>query len=121
MSNKNKKQKNILGHKQSDYAGTNTDKYGDPKPSKYQDNPIQNDEAQNMGAPADQRSGCCVGDITQITRSLQYTLASFLANLHALYLVKNKGDGCTRNTGAFRDFLAGDSTFSHHWPGQLPH
>jgi hypothetical protein len=48
MSNKNKKEKNILGHKQSDYAGTNTDKYGDPKPAKYQNNPIQNDEAQNI-------------------------------------------------------------------------
>jgi hypothetical protein len=48
MSNKNKKEKNILGHKQSDYAGTNTDKYGDPKPAAQQNNPIQNDEAQNI-------------------------------------------------------------------------
>ena len=48
MSNKNKKEKNILGHKQSDYAGTNTDKYGDPKPASQQNNPIQNDEAQNI-------------------------------------------------------------------------
>jgi hypothetical protein len=49
MSNKdNKKEKNITGDKQSDYAGTNTDKYGDPKPAEEQDNPIQNDEAQNI-------------------------------------------------------------------------
>jgi hypothetical protein len=48
MSNKNKKEKNILGHKQSDFAGTNTDKYGDPKPANQQNNPIQNDEAQNI-------------------------------------------------------------------------
>lgn len=48
MSNKNKKQENVLGHKQSDYAGTNTDKYGDPKPAAQQNNPIQNDEAQNI-------------------------------------------------------------------------
>ena len=48
MSNKNKKQENILGHKQSDYAGTNTEKYGDPKPAEQQNNPIQNDEAQNI-------------------------------------------------------------------------
>lgn len=49
MSNKsNKKEKNILGHKQSDYAGTNPDRYGDPKPAEKQDNPIQNDEAQNI-------------------------------------------------------------------------
>jgi hypothetical protein len=48
MSNKNKKQENILGHKQSDYAGTNTDKYGDPKPAEQQNNPIQNDDAQNI-------------------------------------------------------------------------
>lgn len=44
----NKKEKDILGNKQSDYAGTNTDKYGDPKPAEEQDNPIQNDEAQNI-------------------------------------------------------------------------
>ena len=49
MSDKNnKKEKDILGNKQSDYAGTNTDKYGDPKPAEEQDNPIQNDEAQNI-------------------------------------------------------------------------
>jgi hypothetical protein len=49
MSNKNnKKAKNILGHKQSDYAGTNTERYGDPKPAEKQDNPILNDEAQNI-------------------------------------------------------------------------
>ena len=48
MSNKNKKAKNILGHRQSDFAGTNTNKYGDPKPAEQQNNPIQNDEAQNI-------------------------------------------------------------------------
>jgi hypothetical protein len=48
MSTKNKDQKNISGHKQSDYAGTNTDKYGDPKPAGEHDNPIQDQEAQNV-------------------------------------------------------------------------
>jgi hypothetical protein len=48
MSAKNKKQKNLLGHKQSDYAGTNTERYGDPKPADKQDNPIQDQEAQNV-------------------------------------------------------------------------
>jgi len=49
MDNKdNRKQKNILGHRQSDYAGTNTEKYGDPRPEEEQDNPIQDQEAQNV-------------------------------------------------------------------------
>jgi hypothetical protein len=50
MANKEvkRKHKNILGHKQSDYAGTNTEKYGDPKPASEQDNPIQEQEAQNV-------------------------------------------------------------------------
>ncbi|WP_207514381.1 hypothetical protein [Longitalea luteola] len=40
--------KNITGDKQSDFAGTNTDRYGDPKPAEEQDNPIQDQEAQNV-------------------------------------------------------------------------
>jgi hypothetical protein len=49
MANKvNRKHKNILGHKQSDFAGTNPDKYGDPRPAEEQDNPIQDQEAQNV-------------------------------------------------------------------------
>jgi len=44
----NKNDKNIAGNKQSDYAGTNTDKYGHPESAEEQDNPIQNDEAQNI-------------------------------------------------------------------------
>lgn len=44
----NRKAKNMLGHKQSSFAGTNTDKYGDPKPASKQDNPIQEQEAQNV-------------------------------------------------------------------------
>jgi hypothetical protein len=43
-----RKQKNILGHNQSDYAGTNTDRYGDPRSADQQDNPIQDQEAQNV-------------------------------------------------------------------------
>lgn len=52
MNTKNKKEdqskKNITGDKQSDFAGTNPDKYGDPKPAEEQDNPIQDQEAQNV-------------------------------------------------------------------------
>jgi hypothetical protein len=44
----NRKQKNVLGHEQSSYAGTNPDKYGDPRPAEEQDNPIQDQEAQNV-------------------------------------------------------------------------
>jgi hypothetical protein len=40
--------KTITGDEQSSFAGTNPDKYGDPKPAEEQDNPIQNDEAQNI-------------------------------------------------------------------------
>lgn len=43
-----KNAKNIMGDKQADYAGTNPDKYGDPKPAEEQDNPIQDQEAQNV-------------------------------------------------------------------------
>jgi hypothetical protein len=36
------------GHKQSDFAGTNPDRYGSPKPAEAQDNPIADQEAQNV-------------------------------------------------------------------------
>ena len=47
-TNDKKNARNALGHKQSDYAGTNTERYGDPKPAEEQDNPIQDQEAQNV-------------------------------------------------------------------------
>ena len=40
--------KNAAGHKQSDFAGTNPDNYGQPKPENEQDNPINDAEAQNV-------------------------------------------------------------------------
>lgn len=36
------------GHNQSDFAGTNTDRYGAPKPADEQDNPVNPQEAQNV-------------------------------------------------------------------------
>lgn len=41
-------QKDALGNRQSDYAGTNPDKYGDPKRANDQDHPVQDEEAQNV-------------------------------------------------------------------------
>lgn len=38
----------VSGNKQSDFAGTNPDRYGDPKPEYMQDNPIADEEAQNV-------------------------------------------------------------------------
>lgn len=49
MDKKNEKDLNALGHKQSDYAGTNTERYGPPAPESEQDNPITTgNEAQNI-------------------------------------------------------------------------
>ncbi|WP_205510207.1 hypothetical protein [Longitalea arenae] len=45
---KEQNKKNITGDKQADFAGTNPDRYGDPKPAEEQDNPIQDQEAQNV-------------------------------------------------------------------------
>jgi hypothetical protein len=39
---------NAAGHKQSDFAGTNPDRYGDPKPVAAKDMPIADEEAQNV-------------------------------------------------------------------------
>jgi len=41
-------QKGATGNRQSDFAGTNPDKYGDPKKAEAQDNPIEDQEAQNV-------------------------------------------------------------------------
>jgi hypothetical protein len=45
------------GNKQSDYAGTNPNKYGTPKPENEQDNPIDAGEAQNVTDGAERLSG----------------------------------------------------------------
>lgn len=42
------KNKNITGDRQSDFAGTNPDRYHEPAPAERQDNPIQDQEAQNV-------------------------------------------------------------------------
>ena len=42
---KNERDQNSLGHKQSDFAGTNPDKYGQPEPG---NDPANADEAQNL-------------------------------------------------------------------------
>jgi hypothetical protein len=38
----------LSNNKQSSFAGTNPDVYGDPQPANAQDNPIQDQEAQNV-------------------------------------------------------------------------
>lgn len=50
-------EKDALGNKQSDFAGTNPDKYGDPKQADEQDNPMQDQEAQNVADSNDRLSG----------------------------------------------------------------
>ena len=50
-------QKGATGNRQSDYAGTNTDRYRDPQPENKQDNPIQDEEAQNVTDGNDRLSG----------------------------------------------------------------
>ena len=42
------KEKNITGDEQAAYAGTNTNKYRQPEPAEKQDNPIIDEEAQNV-------------------------------------------------------------------------
>jgi hypothetical protein len=42
------KSKNIAGHDQAAFAGTNPDSYRQPKPAEDQDNPIIDEEAQNV-------------------------------------------------------------------------
>lgn len=46
--NQNKDKNPATGNKQSDFAGTNPDRYGAPKPENEQDNPIEDSEAQNV-------------------------------------------------------------------------
>lgn len=43
-----KKNENIAGNEQSNFAGTNPDRHGNPKPADQQDNPIEDQEAQNV-------------------------------------------------------------------------
>jgi hypothetical protein len=53
-----RKEKNsATGNKQSDYAGTNPDRYGDPKPENEQDNPVNDNEAQNVTDSPERLSG----------------------------------------------------------------
>ncbi len=47
MSTKNDKS-DVTGHNQSDFAGTNPDRYRAPKPLDEQDNPVNPQEAQNV-------------------------------------------------------------------------
>lgn len=47
MATENNKDQ-ITGREQSDFAGTNTNRYGNPKPLEEQDNPINPQEAQNV-------------------------------------------------------------------------
>jgi hypothetical protein len=42
------KEKNITGDEQAAYAGTNTNKYRQPAEADRQDNPMQDEEAQNV-------------------------------------------------------------------------
>ena len=56
MSTENDKNE-TTGHQQSDFAGTNTDRYGAPKPLDEQDNPVNPQEAQNVTDGGDRLSG----------------------------------------------------------------
>jgi len=47
----------VTGHNQSDFAGTNTDRYGAPKPANEQDNPVNAQEAQNVTDGGERLSG----------------------------------------------------------------
>jgi hypothetical protein len=51
----NDKDKDALGNKQSDYAGTNPDRYG--QPDQNQDNPVDAGEAQNVRDGGEQLLG----------------------------------------------------------------
>ena len=42
------KKKNSLGDDQAAFAGTNPDRYKEPAPADQQDNPIADEEAQNV-------------------------------------------------------------------------
>jgi hypothetical protein len=42
------KKKNITGDDQASFAGTNPDRYGEPAPADQQDNPVADEEAQNV-------------------------------------------------------------------------
>jgi hypothetical protein len=46
MASNNKK--NAVGNRQTDYAGTNPDRYNDPVPADKQENKIEDQEAQNV-------------------------------------------------------------------------
>ena len=45
---KDKQEKNKIGDDQAAFAGTNTNKYRQPDPAEMQDNPIKDEEAQNV-------------------------------------------------------------------------
>ena len=54
----NDKEKNSAsGNNQSSFAGTNTNRYGAPKPEDEQDNPVDPGEAQNVTDGAERLSG----------------------------------------------------------------
>ena len=56
MSTNNDKNE-TTGHQQSNFAGTNTDRYGAPKPLDEQDNPVNSQEAQNVTDGGERLSG----------------------------------------------------------------
>jgi hypothetical protein len=54
---KDKETNSATGNRQSDFAGTNPDKYGAPRPEDEQDNPINAGEAQNVTEGTERLSG----------------------------------------------------------------
>jgi hypothetical protein len=54
---KNDEKNSATGNKQSDFAGTQPDKYGPPKTKNEDDNPIDSDEAQNVTDDTERLSG----------------------------------------------------------------
>jgi hypothetical protein len=52
-----KEKNSASGNKQSDFAGTNPDRYGAPKPEDQQDNPVDAHEADNVTDGAERLSG----------------------------------------------------------------
>jgi hypothetical protein len=57
MDKNNQRDQNSLGHQQSDFAGTNPDRYGQPTSENEQDNPVANNEAQNVNHNGDRLTG----------------------------------------------------------------
>ena len=60
-----KEKNSATGNRQSDFAGTNPNRYDAPKPEDEQDNPVEDAEAQNVTDGAERISGKEAEDATR--------------------------------------------------------